>query len=217
LQEQGVEMPPASPDSQKNTKKMNTGMEAASKDGGQSEFGFVMPVDDFVKLAKAAKCKDSAVEGKGLADNAPVNAAGQVTFEALFRYCVDNGSIDECPSGASFKAQAWQDFQAWWEMRLIFKQSDKDMSGTLSMDEVRACRRPWRPPLPPQVPCATLTATVQLLCAATGGPYSRWTTRPNQVGVGRHAAGLEWRCVVRGVPVVVEYAPQVRLARCGQK
>ena len=121
----------------KNTKKMNTDMAAASKDGGQSEFGFLMTVDDFVKLAKSAGCKESPMPGKGLADKAPTNAAGQVTFEATFRWCEKHGKIEECPSGASFKAQAWQDFQAWWMMRLVFMQSDKDMSGTLSMDEVR--------------------------------------------------------------------------------
>lgn len=76
--------------------------------------------------------------GKGLAGKAPINAKGQVTFEALFRWCEKNGKIDECPSGASFKAQAWQDFQAWWNMRLVFMGSDTDMSGTLSMDEARA-------------------------------------------------------------------------------
>ena len=57
-------------------KKMNTGMAAASTDGGQSEFGFVLSVDDFVKLTKDAGCKQSAIEGKRLEDKAPTNAKG---------------------------------------------------------------------------------------------------------------------------------------------
>ena len=118
-------------------KKKGVSMESASKDGGQSEFGYLLTVDDFVKLAKAAKCKESPIAGKSLADKAPVNDKGMVTFENLFRFCKENGTVDEVPSGGSFKAQAWQDFQAWWEMRLIFMSHDKDMSGSLSMAEVR--------------------------------------------------------------------------------
>jgi hypothetical protein len=145
-------------------KKMNTGMEAASKDGGQSEFGYLLTVDDFVKLAKAAGCKDFPGAGKGLADIAPTNDKGMVTFEGLFRYCKENGKIDEVPSGASFKAQQWQDFQAWWEMRLIFMTHDKDMSGSMSRAEVRPSHRGRND----AVPCPTAHGAAAALLATDG-------------------------------------------------
>jgi hypothetical protein len=156
-------------------KKMNTGMAVASTDGGQSEFGFVLSVDDFVKLAKDAGCKQSAIEGQGLEDKAPTNAKGLVTFEDLFRFCKENGKIDECPSGASFKAQAWQDFQAWWGMRLVFMESDKDMSGTLSMHEVRALVRPARAPSAHAARSTTAKIAPGWCSNHIGGVRDRWT------------------------------------------
>lgn len=164
----------------------NVNIRAATRDGGATEFGYLLEVGDFVKLAKSAKCPDKA----GMLEaNAPTNEDGMVTYESLFRYCKENGQInpDDVPSGASFKAQDWQDFQAWWRMRIIFMSADKDMSGSLSMSEVRPHRFHHFPNEQPGMQWPGANCCCWLV---TGGGTPSAAPKPDQVGMERHAARL---------------------------